>query len=182
MTILAFILPLGLDTLAVAIVLGIKNAPLLRVAVTFAIFETVMPVFGLLIGSLVPPRFETVGALVGGLLLFFVGVHVLRESRDVDEEAAGLSFTTLRFALIAGVSISLDELAIGFPLRMAHLPVFWTLLAIGLQAFFMSSVGILFGRKLGERIAMASGAIAGVAFMGLGLYLAIPAAMQLAHA
>ncbi|MDQ6826628.1 MAG: manganese efflux pump MntP family protein [Candidatus Eremiobacteraeota bacterium] len=179
--ILAFVPPLGLDTLAVAIVLGINKAALLRVAVTFMIFETLAPVAGLLLGGIVPLRYREIASLLGGLLLFLVGVHVLGESKKLGDEAAALSFATLRFAVLAGVSISLDELAIGFPLRIANLPVIPTLVGIGIQAFLVSCVGIFFGRKLGERIAIACGAIAGLAFMGLGLYLASPAALQLRH-
>jgi putative Mn2+ efflux pump MntP len=179
--VLAFVLPLGFDTLAVSILLGVNSAPTVRVALTFTIFETLMPVFGILIGGIVPLRFQEIGALLGGLMLFALGTHVLLEAKKLDEEVAGLSFTTLRFALLAGASISLDELAIGFPMRMANVPVIPTLLAIAVQAFVVSSLGVSFGRKLGERTAIASGAIAGVAFIGLGFYLGIPAVMQLHH-
>ncbi|HEV2878463.1 MAG TPA: manganese efflux pump [Candidatus Eremiobacteraceae bacterium] len=181
MKVLAFVLPLGFDTLAVAILLGINNAPIMRVVLTFTIFETLMPVFGILVGGFVSLRFQEIGALVGGLILFAVGTHALLEATKLDEEVAGLSFATLRFALLAGASISLDELAIGFPMRMANVPVIPTLLAIAVQAFIVSTVGVLCGRKFGERTATASGAIAGVAFIFLGLYLGIPALMELRH-
>ena len=56
---------------------------------------------------------------------------------DKDEEDKASRLTTSRgLALIAlGVSISLYELAIGFTIGLAHLPVTAVIVAIALQAF-----------------------------------------------
>ena len=58
-------------------------------------------------------------------------------ARDRDEEKKASRLTTSRgLALIAhGISISLDELAIGFSIGLAHLPATAVIAAIALQAF-----------------------------------------------
>ncbi|HKU66805.1 MAG TPA: manganese efflux pump [Candidatus Baltobacteraceae bacterium] len=164
----AFVLPLGLDTLAVSIALGLRAAPLWRVAVTFALFEAAVPLVGIAAATFVPPRWEAAATIFGGGLLIVLGVHTLKESREIDEEAEGLSFRSFRFAMAAGLSISLDELAIGFPLKLAHLPIGLTIASIGVQAFVAAAVGVRFGSKLGERFAGAAAALAGVVFILLG--------------
>lgn len=169
----AFVLPLGLDTLAIAIALGMRGAPLLRAAMTFAIFEALMPLVGVAVGAIVPQRWETAATVIGGVLLVLVGVHVIRESAELDEEVERLSFTSTRLAILAGVAVSLDELAIGFPLKFSHLPIAVVLAAIGIQAFAVAIVGITFGRRLGERFASNAGRIAGIAFICVGLWLAL---------
>lgn len=171
----AFVLPLGLDTLAISIALGVRGAPLFRAALTFALFEAVTPLIGLALGSLVPQRWGMAATVVGGILLIFVGLHVFRESDELDEEVERLSFSSLRLALLAGMAISLDELAIGFPLRFAQLPVPLVIATIGIQAFVITLAGLTFGKRLGERFASYAGRIAGIAFVLVGIWIAYEA-------
>lgn len=171
----AFVLPLGLDTLAIAIALGMRGTPLVRAAVTFAVFEALMPLAGLALGGIVPREWETAATVAGGAVLALVGLHVVRESSELDEEVERLSFVSVRLALLAGLAVSMDELAIGFPLRFSHLPVLVVLLAIGAQAFAVTLLGIAFGRRLGERFAANTGRVAGAAFVGVGAWIALEA-------
>jgi len=62
----AFVLPLGLDTLAIAIALGIQGHSPLRPALLFVVFETTMPLIGIVIGRVVGLWFETPAAYLGG--------------------------------------------------------------------------------------------------------------------
>lgn len=169
----AFVLPLGLDTLAIAVALGMRGAPLLRAALTFAVFEAFMPLVGVAVGAAIPRSWETAATVIGGALLVLVGIHVFRESMELDEEADRLSFASPRLAALAGVAVSLDELAIGFPLKFSHLPIVTVLVTIGIQAFGVATIGITFGRRLGERFAGSAGRIAGVAFIAVGMWITL---------
>ena len=60
----AFVIPLGFDTLAIAVILGVRGLGPLRPAVVFAVFEAVMPLIGLFIGRFVGARFETPAVVV----------------------------------------------------------------------------------------------------------------------
>jgi putative Mn2+ efflux pump MntP len=51
-------------------------------------------------------------------------------------------------ALILGVSISLDELAIGFTLGLLHLPAELVVVLIALQAFIVTQLGLRLGARL----------------------------------
>jgi hypothetical protein len=83
----AFVLPLGFDTFAVAVLLGLRRMRPLRPAATFTFFEAVMPLVGLLIGRLVGARFETPAVVVGGIVLLGVAIYMFKEALEQEEEA-----------------------------------------------------------------------------------------------
>jgi manganese efflux pump family protein len=171
---IALVIPLGLDTLAVSIALGIAGLPAdrrTRVASLFAAFETLMPLIGLAIG--VP-----LGNAAGGLadygaaaLLVALGVYLLVERGD-DSDArrlASMSTRGLYGAIALGVSISLDELAIGLSAGLLRLPVLPIVIAAGVQAFVVTHVGLLLGSRLGRRWRESAERLAGVALLLLGV-------------
>lgn len=172
-----FVVPLGLDTFAIAIALGLRGIRPLRPAVTFAIFEAIMPLVGLFVGHIVGDRFETAASIVGGLVLVTVALFLGKEALEDEDETANVSFDSLRTAALAGFGISLDEAAIGFPMGTSGLPVPQTLAAIAVQAFVVTLVGITLGKRLGERFgattSRTAGLIAAAAFGLLGTYLIV---------
>jgi len=171
--VIAFVIPLSFDSLAVAIALGLGGIKPLRPALTFAAFETVMPIVGIVVGRFAGDRFAVPAEVLG------VGIHAFREVLENEDETEGLSFSSLRSAAVAGIGISMDELAVGFPLGTARLPVGTLLTAIAAQAFAVTFCGILIGRRVGESLGRSasriSGAAAGVAFSALGIWLIVEA-------
>jgi putative Mn2+ efflux pump MntP len=173
--IVAFVLPLGLDTLAIAIALGLKGQRPLRPALLFVVFETTMPLIGIVIGRVVGLWFEAPAAYLGGLILLAVGIHTVREARHRESEVQELTLDSLRGIILAGLGISMDEIAIGFPLGALRLPIVAVLGAIAIQTFIVTAGGILVGRKINQRLGMRTsrlaGFAAGAAFLLLGSYL-----------
>jgi len=175
LTIVAFVLPLGLDTLAISIALGLRGFRPWRPALTFAVFEGVMPIFGIALARLVGVRFETVAAVIGGIILIGIGIHAIREALEGVEEIENVSFNSLRSSFLAGAAISMDELAIGFPIGASGLPVVPVLIAIAIQALIVTAFGIAIGRRVGSdrggRASQYAGIAAGVIFSLVGLWL-----------
>lgn len=172
--IVAFVTPLMFDTLAVAIALGLRGISPWRPAVVLALFEAVMPIFGIVVGHFVGDRFERPSEILGGIVLVGIGIHAFREvSRR--STAAPVSFASLRSAAIAGIGVSMDELAAGFPLGVAHLPIGAVILTIGVQAFLTALVGIFIGSRagavLGDIATRYAHVLAGVAFSAVGIWL-----------
>lgn len=172
--IIAFVVPLGFDTLAVAVMLGLRGVKPLRPAITFAFFEAVMPLVGLLLGRLIGAQFATAAGAIGGVVLLGVALYMLKEALEDEDETDSVSFSSLRAATLAGFGISTDELAVGFPMGTSALPP-ETIGAIAVQAFIVTYVGIVvgtgIGRTLGRRTARISGFVAAIAFGLLGAYL-----------
>jgi len=185
---LFFILPLGLDTLGVSISIGIKSRrddiatvkrnefqfpAWLISAILFSLAETFMPLFGLAIGyatSLVISNFMHV---VGPLILIGVGLwELLEEGQEYFNKKKMSGLNTFQYKapaveqfqwrrqLLLALSISLDELAIGFSLgtiAVSHVSVvtvhpFVICILIGIQGFLMTLIGIALGRMLQTRL------------------------------
>lgn len=174
---IALVLPLGLDTFAVAAALGLVGLDRkrrLRVSLLMASFEATMPLVGLALGA---PIGRTIGAAADyvaiGILLGF-GLFTLIASRDDDDEKIGeLATATGWGAVLLGLSISLDELAIGFTLGLLRLPALLVIILIGAQAFIVSQLGLRLGARVGREARESAQRLAGLALTGLGAWLVI---------
>lgn len=175
LAIAAFVIPLGFDTFAVSVALGLRGVRPLRPALVFAAFEVTMPLAGIALGRYVGARVESLAGYLGGLIVIALGIHTLREATENDDAVASFSLRGVREMFTAGLGISSDEIAIGFPLGALRLPLGPVLGAIGVQAFVAAAGGILLGhrigRRLGLRTARLAGVIAGTAFVALGAFL-----------
>jgi putative Mn2+ efflux pump MntP len=174
---IAVVIPLGLDTFGVALALGIAGLPVhhrTRIALLFTGFETVMPLVGVAMGA---PLGDTIGNgadYLASALLIAVGIYTLVVENDEGDEGQRLLSMTRRGvtgAVALGVSISLDELAIGFSAGLLRLPLIALVIAIGVQTFIVTQIGVRLGARLGERWRESAERIAGVALIALGVTL-----------
>jgi manganese efflux pump family protein len=160
--------------------LGVAGLPArdrLRVSLFLAAFEVAMPVAGLFLGSLA-------GGLVGGAadyaaiaLLAALGIWILRPGGGgEDGEEAKLERVGRATGLAAvglGLSISLDELALGVSLGLLRLPVVPALVLIGIQGVVASQLGLRLGARLGERGRERSERAAGMILLLLAAFLLV---------
>ena len=186
--VIPLILSLGLDTFALSTTLGI--APLsrrarLRVALTFAAAEGLMPAVGLLMGR---PLGEAVGrwdVYAAAVLLLMTGLWLLREGLAEDDERAQI----LRLASAQGLtlvglalSVSLDELAVGFSFGILRIALAPALVAIALQALLLSLCGLWLGSRVGRALGERAELLAGAVLCVLGIALAVGRLMGLTGA
>jgi manganese efflux pump family protein len=172
---LAFVLPLGLDSFAVAAALGAARpagaAMRVRVSVIFVIFEAGMPLLGIAAGGGLARVIGATADYLAGAAVIGVGIWMLA-SRDGDEDVAGRVTSAHGLAILAlGVSISMDELAIGFSLGLVRLPVVPVIVAIAVQALLASQLGLALGALVGGRFRERAEQVAAVALIVLGGYL-----------
>jgi manganese efflux pump family protein len=173
---LAFVLPLGLDSFAVAAAIGATHLVTawqrLRISLIFVLFEGGMPLIGLGLGTALAHGIGQVANYLAGTAVIAVGAWMLLAGeKDEDDKASRLT-SSHGLALIGlGVSISLDELAIGFTIGLAHLLITAVIIAIALQAFIAAQLGLAIGARIGERWRERAGQAAGIALILLGIYL-----------
>jgi len=118
---LAFVLPLGLDSFAVAAALGAlspSRRERWRIAALFVAFEAGMPLVGVAIGAPIAHVVAGVADYVAAAALVAVGGWMLLSGdEDAEEERVRRLSKSHGLAVIGlGIGISLDELAIGFGL------------------------------------------------------------------
>jgi putative Mn2+ efflux pump MntP len=173
---IGLIVPLGLDTFAVAAALGmagLRPQDRLRVSALFTAFEMGMPLVGFLGGGLLGRALGTVADYLAIAILLALGLLMLRSRDEEGEEARiGLLARTRGLAALGlGVSISLDELAIGFTIGLLRLPILLIVILIGVQTLLVSQAGLRLGARLGEAIREGAERVAGAALALLGLFL-----------
>jgi manganese efflux pump family protein len=175
---LAFVLPLALDSFAIAAALGAAQAitgwQRLRISLVFMVFEGGMPLAGLGLGSALAHGIGHIADYLAAAAVTGIGLWMLL-SHDEDEESKAARITTSRgLALLGlGISISLDELAIGFSIGLTRLPVVIVIIAIAVQAFLAAQLGLATGARIAERWRERAERLAGIALTLLGIYLIV---------
>ena|SRR5579863_2079488 len=172
---LAFVLPLAVDSFVVAAALGAAGLTgwraRLRVSAVFAGFEAGMPLLGVAVGGGLAALAGSAADYVAGALVAGTGIWILAARDDDEEEAARLAGAR-GWALIGlGVAVSVDEFAVGAGLGLTRLPVLPVIIAIGVQAVLASQAGLAVGAQVGDRFRERAERAAGVALILLGGYL-----------
>ena len=171
------LLPLALDTFALAAALGmagLERRDRLRVALLFTAFEAGMPIAGMLIGR-AAGSFLGAWAGYGGIaFLILAGALLLRPGRQESDEAGRLRLLAHARGLAIldlGLSISVDELTIGLSAGLLGLSMLLTVAWIGVQAFVATQVGFRLGAHLGEEFRERAEWVAGAALIVVALVL-----------
>ena len=168
-----FVLPLGLDTFAVSAALGIAGLPSkqrLKISLLLSGFEMAMPIVGLLIGHGLGHAIGGVAEYLAAAALFALGGWMLLSDEGDEGAKVAALVGNSGIALIGlGVSISLDELAIGFTIGLLHLSIALAVVLIGAQAFLVAQLGLRLGNRLGESARENAERVAALALIGLGL-------------
>ncbi len=172
---LAFVLPLGLDSFAVAAAIGATQPTTsrarLRISVIFVIFEAGMPLIGVAAGGGLARAIGPVADYLAAAAVIAVGVWMLVAGDDDDQTAPQIAGAHGLAVVALGISISLDEFAVGFSLGLARLPVVAVIIAIAVQAVVASQLGLALGAVISDRLREHAEQVAGLALIVLGGYL-----------
>ena len=162
-------LALAMDAFAVALTQGAKFRPSLRggaaIALTFGVFQALMPLAGWVIGAVALIYVETIDHWIAFGLLSFLGVRML--SGHVGEEEASHALTG-RALLLAGVATSIDALAAGITLPTLAVAPLVAVALIGVITAAMSAGGVALGRLAGDRWGEWAERAGGVILIALG--------------
>ncbi|MCU1609171.1 MAG: hypothetical protein JWM45_1087 [Pseudonocardiales bacterium] len=178
---LLFVLPLGLDTFAIAAAVGASRPSRQarwRISAIFAIFEGGMPLLGLALGASLGHTVGSAADYLSGGLLAALGSYLwwANDGDDDDDEVAkARRLANARGLALVGLalSISLDELAIGFSLGLGAsvtVPAA-TVAVIAIQTLVVSQLGLSFGVRISEHVRERIERFTGPVLVILGIYL-----------
>lgn len=175
---LAFVLPLGLDSFAVSAALGASGQMRLRdkvrISAVFVVFEAGMPLIGLAAGAPLAHAIGGIADYLAAAALAAVGGWMLwPRGTGGGRNGAGLVRARAIALVGLGVSISLDELAIGFSLGLADLPVVAVIVAIAVQTFVAVQIGLFLGSRAGVWLRQWAERLAGLALIALAVYVVL---------
>lgn len=160
---------------------GLPRRRWLRVGLTFACFEGLMPIVGLLIGHRLGTLLGEAAAYIAAGILIVIGGLEIREAimadDDDDDPDDGEDREKQHPLILTGLSVSLDELAVGFALGVLDVPLGPALGYIAAQAFVLTFIALRLGRRLGHHLGEREELAAGIVLALLGVALAINEAM-----
>jgi putative Mn2+ efflux pump MntP len=171
--------PLAVDTFALGAALGIVGLPpreRLRTSLVLAAFEGGMPVVGFLVGGAIGSVLGRYAGYSATAFLLIAGLLLLRPGDEEAEErrlrllakARGLAVIDL------GLSISVDELTIGFSLGLLGVSLVVAVVWIAVQALVAAQLGMRLGSRVGEKLRERAEHLAGVALIVMaGILLAL---------
>jgi len=166
-----------MDSFAVSVVNGfnIEELPFRRVllvAVSFTIFQTVMPVLGWLAGGPIEIYIRNIDHWIAFIILSYLGLRMVYSSVRNSEIS---TFKKLKFSSILTQSFatSIDALAVGLSLAVLEVRIFWPIVVIGLTTFIFSIAGIYIGKYSGKKLQRSSEIIGGVILILIGIRILI---------
>jgi len=179
---IALILSLGMDTVMMSISIGfVQTKGKAKIALTFACAEALMPLIGLIIGQGAGRLIGSWASLVGGIALLAIAVWLI-VFEDEDDEEEMMERNLIGWTLIVtALTISLDELAVGFSIGLVGVPITLTIILIACQAFIFTFLGLTYGSKLKPYLGEWAEKLAGIVLGLLGLWLLINAVLHLLY-
>ena len=174
---LALLIPLTLDTFILSAALGVAGLPKhrrLRTSLILAAFEAIMPAVGVLIGEGLGNTLGHFAGYTAAAVIGLAGIILLIPGQKEEKELKRMKLLahTRGLAIIdLGISISLDELAIGFSLGLLKIPLAAAAVFIGIQAFLASQLGLRLGGHLNERLRDRAEQLGGLVLIAIAILL-----------
>lgn len=180
LAVLLIALSLGLSNFAASIGIGVTGVDArtrLRVGLIFGLFETAMPIVGLLLGHTLAYTLGHAAHWIGATLLIATGIRSLLQAArshrtDHSEHQAATAKQHTGRLLITGIALSLDNLAVGFALGTYHVGLLLAAVVIGAVSVSLSLVGLELGSRLGAKTGEGGEFIGGFVLVGVGVAIA----------
>lgn len=176
---------LSMDSFAISVSSGlilpeIRFKKAIIIAFSLAFFQGIMPLLGWLAGFGFQEYVKPVDHWVAFILLAFLGLKMIRESTKKEEDRTSTNPLEAKVLVTMSLATSIDALIVGMSLafvqssdvsiwRKILIPV----LIIGTITFIVSMLGILFGKKVGNRFGKRMEMLGGVVLLFIGLRILI---------
>ena len=169
---------LAMDAFSVSIADGLnepkmKKGKFFSIAGVFAFFQAMMPLTGWICVHTVIKYFKIFEKFIPWIaliLLVFIGMKMIIEAvrNNGKEEVAGV--LTIRLLIVQGIATSIDALSAGF--TIAEYGILSALLCAGIISvvtFIICIVGLLIGKKVGDKLSTKAQIFGGIILIGIGL-------------
>ncbi len=168
---------LAMDAFSVSLANGMNEPDMGKgrmamIAGVFAGFQFLMPLAGWLCVHTIASMFsafEKAIPWIALILLLYIGIGMIRESRHEGEEetSKAADFSAL---LVQGVATSIDALSVGFTIASYDaLSAFAASAIIGIETFFICLAGLMLGRVFGMKLAGKASVFGGIILIAIGL-------------
>ena len=161
---------LSMDAFAVSICKGLSMQKIdkkytLCIGLFFGGFQALMPLAGYFLGSLFADIFTKYAHWIAFVLLAFIGVNMVRESKS--EEKVDNSMTVKSMLLLA-IATSIDALAVGVTFAFLEVNIIYAVLFIGTITFLCSAAGVKIGSLFGLKYKAKAEVCGGIILIVIG--------------
>jgi len=168
---------LSMDAFAVAICKGlsIKKMSYKHAIITgcfFGGFQALMPLIGYFLGIQFKDYIIAIDHWVAFILLTFIGINMIRESRNECCENYNNSFS-LKNMTVLSIATSIDALAIGVTFAFLQVNILPAVSIIGITTFIFSFVGVKIGNVFGSKFKSKAEFTGGVILVAMGIKILI---------
>ncbi len=191
---------LSMDAFAVSLSNGLtaKKMPvkyMILTALSFGLFQGIMPLIGYLLGSLFEKWIEVAVPIIGFCILFLLGAKmifdsvrdIMKEKKAKEKETDNLSCPNcldnkeekpykfgVKTLIIQSVATSIDALTVGLVyIGKSPLETYVTFALIAVITFGICVGGVFIGQKFGDKLKSKSGILGGLILIAIGLKLLI---------
>lgn len=171
-----FVVSIGVsaDAFAVALAQGVRvtrraHLDALTIAVTFGLFQAVMPLLGWLVGANLQAFIAPVDHWIAFGLLVLIGGKMLWEAFRSHGEEKGPGRVPLRELLLLALATSVDALAVGISFAFLEVAILPAIALVGAVTFVLSYVGVLIGNRVGARFQKPAETVGGLVLIGIGV-------------
>ena len=170
-----FVIAVGLsmDAFAVSVCKGLSVRRctfrhMLICGLYFGVFQAVMPLIGYILGSQFESLVSSIAPFIAFALLAVIGVNMIRESRDEDDEHINDDFSLHAMVPLA-IATSIDALAVGVSCAFLQVNILATVLFIGVTTFACCVFGVKIGSIFGNRYKAGAELFGGVVLVLMGI-------------
>lgn len=150
---------LAMDAFAVSITNGIiiekiKLRYAFRIALSFGLFQAIMPLIGWYGGLSFRAYIEAIDHWIAFALLAYIGSKMIYDSLKSETEDDNVcrerSCLNPRVLLLMSIATSIDALAVGITFAIINVSIFIPIVIIGIITFIFCFTGIYIGKKAGH--------------------------------
>lgn len=170
---------LAMDAFAVSMSNGLKEnnmkiAKMLLIALTFAIFQGVMPLIGYFVGHSFIKYIEKFVPWIALILLLFLGVKMIidgiKSIKEKKEEEQEIKKLTIKVLLVQAIATSIDALSTGVAFSNYQIiEAIICVLIIALVTFIICYLGVIIGKHFGTKLSNYADVFGGVILIIIGL-------------
>ena len=179
---------LAMDAFSVSIANGLNEPGMSRkktygIAACYAFFQFAMPMIGWFCVHTIASYFKVFQKFIpwialvlllyiGGQMLF-EGIRRIKNKCEENPENCGCGTKTVltrKTLIIQGIATSIDALSVGFTTaRYGTAAAFSSSLIIAVVTFVICMIGLLFGKKFGERLSEKATILGGIILIAIGI-------------
>lgn len=172
-------LALAADAFTVGLAVGVRHKSprqVFRLSFHFGLFQGLLPALGATAVRFVEsPVIDEYDHYIGAALLAVIGGKTVWESFKNEERSLSCDLTRGMTMVVLSLAVSIDALAVGFPLGVSKTPVLPAVLIIGITTSVLTVTAMKLASRVSQKLGGKAELLAGLVLIGLGVKILLTA-------